>query len=46
MPVVILYCACAHAYQDEQYGPGQRVHNTVSAKNGKGRCTVCGATKK
>ena len=42
---VILKCNCHSEFQDEEHGPGKRVHNF----NGKGnpgqanyRCTVCG----
>lgn len=35
-------CHCQSAYQDEKYGPGQRVHNPCN----KGlRCTICGSVK-
>jgi hypothetical protein len=45
---MILKCKCKHAYQDAQYGPGQRVHNFApNAFSGAGgwRCTVCEAIK-
>ena len=33
-------CTCKHAYQDQRYGEGKRVHNELA--HGKGyRCTVC-----
>lgn len=35
----ILPCRCEHAFQDERYGPGKRVHNPVEGE--KWRCTVC-----
>lgn len=37
--VRILPCTCDHAFQDELYGHGMRVHN-VSAK-AEAACTVC-----
>jgi len=44
----IIPCKCVHAFQDERYGKGNRVHN----KTKKGtpdkpqyRCTVCGDMK-
>ena len=45
METKILKCKCAHDYQDEEYGLGNRVHNyapkgTVTGKPG-WRCTVC-----
>ena len=47
---MILACVCKHAYQDAQYGKGQRVHNPckygTSGIAGSGaRCTVCGDVK-
>ena len=41
-------CSCKHTYQDERYGKGKRVHNSMSALNSSGswRCTVCGTAKK
>lgn len=32
-------CTCNHEYQDETYGPGNRVCNMTNAGF---RCTVCG----
>jgi hypothetical protein len=40
----ILPCKCKHAYQDERYGNGLRVHNhapKVHSGAGGWRCTVC-----
>jgi len=35
-------CDCPHAFQDERYGKGRRVHNDFA----KGiRCTVCNKDK-
>lgn len=48
MAVKVLLCTCEHAYQDEKYGNGKRIHNKapkVDLQTGY-RCTVCGATKK
>jgi len=46
-PARILECVCAHKFQDERYGSGQRVHNPCktneSGKTGY-RCTVCSRT--
>lgn len=39
----ILPCTCKHAYQDERYGAGNRVHNP--RKGGIFACTVCGREK-
>lgn len=39
---VVLPCTCAHAYQDEVYGKGQRVFNIGSQNRA---CTVCGAKR-
>ena len=43
----VLPCACAHEYQDKQYGKGNRLHNWARAamKTGGWRCTVCGKEK-
>lgn len=45
---MILRCDCHSKFQDEEHGPGMRVHN----HNNKGkpggsnhRCTVCGNTR-
>lgn len=43
----VLPCLCAHAYQDEAYGVGNRVHNyspkrDLSKKDPPYHCTVCG----
>jgi len=40
--IVILACDCKHAFRDERYGKGNRVHN-VGKKNC--TCTVCGKSK-
>jgi len=42
--MVILPCSCRHKSQDELHGAGNRAH-TVSIKQGKARCTVCGRDK-
>jgi hypothetical protein len=34
-------CDCKHAYQDEKYGHGMRVHN-LKKDGDKANCTVCG----
>jgi len=44
--MVLAKCKCKHAFQDEKYGLGMRVH-TIADKQStsgqkKGRCTVCG----
>jgi hypothetical protein len=39
---VIKPCKCEHAYQDEKYGRGKRLHNPLP--NGGARCTVCSST--
>ena len=37
---------CVSPFQDQRYGPGQRVHNPQGGKNeGAFRCTVCGMGK-
>jgi len=41
---VIKSCNCAHKFQDEKYGKGQRVKNETTKKKGIEtvyRCTVC-----
>ena len=42
---MILKCSCRSEFQDEEHGPGRRVHN-FNSKGGPGqsnyRCTVCG----
>jgi hypothetical protein len=45
MPTKIANCSCSHAFQDQEYGKGMRVFNTMAGKPGNGRCTVCGQTK-
>ena len=37
-------CNCKHKFQDRQYGKNKRVHNYCK-KDGKWRCTVCGAVR-
>jgi hypothetical protein len=40
----IVKCTCKHAFQDERYGPGNRVMNPCRPAGGKDtavRCTVC-----
>lgn len=41
---VVRGCGCRHAFQDGEYGTGQRLHNRmVKDRTLKGlRCTVCG----
>ena len=39
---MVTFCPCKHSYQDERYGPLQRVH-TVGQKEI--RCTACGNGK-
>lgn len=53
--VIKIPCTCEHAYQDEKYGKGIRVHNvcmqtdtTKKVQTGKvmaARCTACGIRK-
>ena len=39
-------CNCQHKAQDEMYGKGMRVHNSMRTdKQNKWRCTVCGNEK-
>lgn len=45
MATRIVSCSCVHPFQDERYGPGQRL--AVSCKSSQAgvlrfRCTVCG----
>jgi len=44
--MVLAKCKCKHAFQDEKYGLGVRVHNIADKQSTsvqkKGRCTVCG----
>lgn len=49
----VKYCSCKHAYQDEKYGSGQRVHNYGEKKYKAGGgsspgwcCTVCDVVKR
>jgi len=37
----LIRCTCAHAYQDELYGAGNRMANEM--RTGQLICTVCGA---
>mgnify|MGYP003985295631 FL=1 len=45
---MIKKCTCKHKFQDEKYGPNQRVHN-FALKGNQGhagwRCTVCSDVK-
>lgn len=44
MSTKILSCDCEHAYQDELYGRGKRVHNLLGGSDRTSplwRCTVC-----
>lgn len=36
----VIKCTCAHSYQDELYGPGNRIANPTA--HGQYTCTVCG----
>lgn len=48
MPIKVMGCSCQHAFQDSQYGKGQRVHNSIKVAQGQAarwRCTVCGNVK-
>ena len=41
---MILPCTCDHAYQDQRYGKGMRVHNPEKRRPGMPQtytCTVC-----
>ena len=43
---MILKCTCQSKYQDQCYGPGQRVHNKCTKdQKTKYRCTVCDDVK-
>jgi len=44
---MILACNCKHEYQDQRYGPGQRVHNKCGRERTERRCrcTVCGKAR-
>ena len=42
MGTTIRQCSCKHDYQDNKYGPGNRVHNEGMKVD---RCTVCGNDK-
>ena len=45
---MILPCHCKHAFQDERYGLGRRVHNRMKDKVPgveQYRCTVCGTPR-
>ena len=40
----ILSCTCTHAFQDQNYGKGKRLHNKVKQTdktNRLWRCTIC-----
>lgn len=42
MPTKVLPCTCTHAYQDQRYGAGKRLHNYGgTTKTPFWRCTVC-----
>ncbi len=43
----IMRCTCDHTYQDERYGPKQRLHNLKSKDlpQESWRCTVCGTIR-
>lgn len=38
---VIKSCICEHAFQDKQYGKGNRVFNISGKEDSKLKCTVC-----
>lgn len=40
----IFPCTCKSGFQDQHYGPGNRVFN-LAKKSGVWRCTVCGKTR-
>ena len=45
----ILFCTCIHKFQNDRYGPQNRVHNKVTNEvkyMGKWRCTVCSNVKR
>ena len=42
----VLPCNCTHAYQDEKYGRGLRLHNRATKETDLWRCTVCGKERK
>lgn len=44
MATKIMKCKCVNEFQDQEYGPGMRVHNSCGKdKTTAGwRCTVCG----
>jgi hypothetical protein len=39
----VMACTCAHDFQDQRYGTGNRLHNP--RKMGAYACTVCGRLK-
>lgn len=41
--IKVIKCTCKHEYQDEKYGKGNRVANSMKSTSAtKFRCTVCG----
>lgn len=45
MPTIIKPCTCIHPFQDQLYGPHQRVHNGPDPNPKESfRCTVCNTT--
>ena len=40
----IMQCSCQHPFQDQRYGPSQRVHNHTTTPAG-WRCTICSKHK-
>lgn len=42
MAAVIKKCTCEHKFQDQTYGKGNRLCNTLGNSATKARCTVCG----
>jgi hypothetical protein len=47
MATKIMACNCKHAFQNERYGIGQRVFNSMVSDNSfMYRCTVCKNEKK
>ena len=41
---MIKKCTCAHEYQDQRYGTGNRVMNECGEEGREWRCTVCNTT--
>jgi hypothetical protein len=49
MTTKVLPCDCHHKFQDQQYGPRQRVDNFARkafAESGGWRCTICTQIKR